>query len=198
MNYTATQIAIALGKSERAIQKRATRESWPSQKRKGKGGGKVFLLSCLPEDVRAALVAEVARGSVAADECSALELSTSAPLAKRSLAPAPKVAKQITLDIPRKKKALAKADLVRLYTEALAKSLNKEQARIGFMHAYKAGAWQELYAQIGDVSWKSIERGRSSWIAPDLPTGDKRGLAKKVDCSLSEGMQLASCACPAP
>ncbi|KAF5054190.1 hypothetical protein DSECCO2_390740 [anaerobic digester metagenome] len=193
MRYTAAQIAAAIGKSERAIQKRATRESWPAQKRSGKGGGKVFQLSCLPEDIRAALVAEVARGTVAAEECSALELSQSAPLAKRSLAPAPKVAKQITLDIPRKKKALAKADLVRFYTEALAKSLNKEQARIGFMHAYKAGAWQDLYAQIGDVSWKSIERwkvqldrSRDAFLL-----ADKRGLALKGECSLTEGMQLA-------
>lgn len=193
MNYTAAQIAIALGVSKQAVSYRSRKESWPAQKRKGKGGGKAFQLSCLPEDVRAALVAEVARGSVAAEECAALELSQSAPLAKRSLAPAPKVANQITLDIPRKKKALAKADLVRMYTEALGKSLNKEQARIGFMHAYKAGAWQDLYAQIGDVSWKSIERwkvqldrSRDAFLL-----ADKRGLAKKGECSLSEGMQLA-------
>ncbi len=193
MNYTAAQIAIALGVSKQAVSYRSRKESWPAQKRKGKGGGKAFQLCSLPEDVRAALVAEVARGSVAAEECSALELSKSAPLAKRSLAPAPKVANQITLDIPRKKKALAKADLVRMYTEALGKSQNKEQARIGFMHAYKAGAWQDLYAQIGDVSWKSIERwkvqldrSRDAFLL-----ADKRGLAKKGECSLSEGMQLA-------
>lgn len=194
MKYTAAQIAAALGQTDRAIQKRAARESWPSEKRKGKGGGKVFDLSCLPEDVRTAMVTQTARGAVQADECTALELAKTAPMAKRSSVPAvPKMAQHITLDIPRKKKALAKAELVRIYTEALAKALNKEQARIGFIQAYKAGAWSDLYAQIGDVSWKSIERwkvqldrSRDAFLL-----ADRRGLAKKGECSLTDEMQMA-------
>jgi putative transposase len=194
VNYTATQIAAALGVSKQAVSYRSRKESWPSQKRKGKGGGKTFPMSSLPEDVRTAMVTQTARGAVASEECTALELAKTAPVAKRSLVPAvSKMAQPITLDIPRKKKALAKADLVRYYTEALAKALNKEQARIGFMHAYKARAWQDLYAQIGDVSWKSIERwkvqldrSRDAFLL-----ADKRGLALKGECSLTEDMQLA-------
>ncbi|MDP3425759.1 MAG: DNA-binding protein, partial [Humidesulfovibrio sp.] len=41
--------------TERAIQIRAKRESWPSVKRSGRGGGNVYPLATLPEDVRAAI-----------------------------------------------------------------------------------------------------------------------------------------------
>jgi len=194
VNYTTAQIAEALGIKPQSVDYRVRKEGWPFQKRKGKGGGRLFALANLPEDVRAALVAQIARGAVASEECTALELAQTAPVAKRSLMPAAsKIAQPITLDIPRKKKALAKADLVRFYTEALAKALNKEQARIGFMHAYKAGAWQDIYSQIGDVSWKSIERwkvqldrSRDAFLL-----ADKRGLALKGECSLTEDMQMA-------
>ena len=56
MSYTAAQIAEAVGVSERAIQKRSKKEAWPSLKRSGKGGGKVFTLANLPQDVREAIL----------------------------------------------------------------------------------------------------------------------------------------------
>jgi putative transposase len=56
MSYTAAQIAEALGVSERAVQKRSNKEIWPSSKRPGKGGGKVFSLPNLPQDVREAML----------------------------------------------------------------------------------------------------------------------------------------------
>ncbi len=58
MNYTAAQIAEHMDVTERAIQKRATRESWLFTKRPGKGGGRLFQLSDLPEDVRLAIAAK--------------------------------------------------------------------------------------------------------------------------------------------
>ncbi|WP_034643272.1 DNA-binding domain-containing protein, partial [Desulfovibrio inopinatus] len=62
--YTTKQIADALGASERAIYRRATREDWPFSKRSGRGGGKVFSPEQLPADVRRVL-AVVAAGALA-------------------------------------------------------------------------------------------------------------------------------------
>lgn len=55
--YTALQIADLLKLSERAIQKRAHNESWISERRKGRGGGRIYPLESLPADVRIAIAA---------------------------------------------------------------------------------------------------------------------------------------------
>ena len=194
MNYTAAQIAAALGVSKQAVSHRSRKESWPSQKRKGKGGGKAFPMSSLPEDVRTALVTQTARGAVASEECTALELAQTAPVAKRSLIPAaPKVAQSITLDIPRKQKAMLRADLVRHYTASVARAANKGYARDGFIQAYHAGAYPELLRELGPTSWKTIER----WKVAMQRTGDaftladRRGLAQRGQSSLTDAMKQA-------
>lgn len=57
MSYTAAQIAEALGVTKQGISYRVKKESWPSTKRPGKGGGRLFALSDLPVDVRDAVLA---------------------------------------------------------------------------------------------------------------------------------------------
>lgn len=56
--YTVKSIATALGVTARAVQLRAESESWPvSGTKKGRGGGKLFALASLPEDVRQSIEA---------------------------------------------------------------------------------------------------------------------------------------------
>lgn len=54
-SYTSAELAPIMALTERAVQIRAKRESWLSQPRAGRGGGKVYPLATLPEDVRAAI-----------------------------------------------------------------------------------------------------------------------------------------------
>lgn len=58
MNYTAAQIAEHLGVTVQAVNSRAKKEAWPFTKRPGKGGGRLFQLSDLPEDVRVLIAAK--------------------------------------------------------------------------------------------------------------------------------------------
>jgi hypothetical protein len=58
MTYTTAQLAEALGIKPQSVDYRVKKEGWPFQKRKGKGGGRLFQLSDLPEDVRLAVAAK--------------------------------------------------------------------------------------------------------------------------------------------
>ena len=190
MNYTAAHIAETLGLTLRAVQKRAKKESWPCSK---DGKTKAFALETLPEDVRAALITGVAKVAVAEEVTTALATAETAPVKRGSLAPKTVPVVPATLDIPRKHKALAKADLVRVYADAVSRAANKEQARIGFMQAYQAGAWPDLLERLGPVSWKSIERWKVtlSRTQDAFNLADRRGLARRGECTLTDEMQLA-------
>lgn len=54
--FTATEIAEALGMSKAGVLKKADRESWQWQKRKGKGGGKEYHINSLPISAQTALI----------------------------------------------------------------------------------------------------------------------------------------------
>jgi putative transposase len=54
-DYIAKTIGEALGVSERAVQKRARREAWPSHRRRRRGGGNAYYLADLPQDVQQAV-----------------------------------------------------------------------------------------------------------------------------------------------
>lgn len=191
MTYTTAEIAEALGIKTQSVDYRVKKEAWPSSKRPGKGGGRLFSLSDLPQDVRAAIAHSEARKTLSAAETTALELATSAPVRKRSLAPVVAAPAPRVLDIPRKKNAMFRADLVRHYTDAVSRSANKANAREGFVQAYHAGAYPELLRELGPTSWKTLER----WKVAMQRTGDaftladKRGLAMRGQSSLTEDMQ---------
>lgn len=55
--YTAQELAPMLGVTERAVLIRAARESWASRPRPGRGGGKVWIVSSMPDATRVALAA---------------------------------------------------------------------------------------------------------------------------------------------
>lgn len=172
--YTSAELASVLVLTERAIQLRAKRESWPSQPRAGRGGGKAFLLATLPEDVRAAIAVTQAKAAHASDLSSA-----SAPGA--SAVP--------ELDARRRAKALAKADLVRLYLDWQRRHGATVLAKDDFVGAYRAGAWPELLRELGAaVSWKSLERWKlaQSREGTALVLADRRGLAHRGVSMLSD------------
>jgi phage repressor protein C with HTH and peptisase S24 domain len=52
MTYTVRQLAVILGVTERAVQKRAKNEGWQPLARRGQGRTQEFQLSALPRDIR--------------------------------------------------------------------------------------------------------------------------------------------------
>lgn len=168
--YSAADLAEAMKVTRQAICKRAAREDWPFRPRQGRGGGKEFLFSDLPTDVRSAV--------------SSMEALTTdpAPITTRTSA------KAVPLDQRRKTKAAAKLDLVNLYLEWLRDHGKSVQAREGFVAAYKAKTWPQLHRLIGSkVSWKSIERWKKQMNdGKNLSAiADKRGITRKGQRQLS-------------
>ncbi|KHK02799.1 Mu transposase C-terminal domain-containing protein [Desulfovibrio sp. TomC] len=132
---------------------RADRDSWLCEVEACRGGKRrLYLAAALPEDVRAALIAY--EGANVPAEVSDTPLTDA-----------------------QRRKALAKADLVRLYTEVLAKAANKGRARDEFITAYTAGVWSAIRDVLGDVSWKSLERWKLAMrrTGSALKLADTRG-----------------------
>lgn len=65
-SYTTKELAKVISQTDRSVNRRAKRECWPSESRKGRGGGKVWILKGLPEDVRAAITLHEAKRDVPA------------------------------------------------------------------------------------------------------------------------------------
>lgn len=157
---TAAEIAEAKGKTVRAIHKRAIKDGWPFEMVKGRGGGrKEYFLESLPEDVRIALAARK-------------QIMTKSPFVPQN--------KNDTCDLKQGQinKALAKADLLRLYAARLkaAKWGNKKKVRRDFMRAYNSGiAYPQIFEVLGEVSWKTIE----GWKRMVKTSGDTLGLADR-------------------
>lgn len=142
--YPTAELAGSLGVTVMTVTRRAKRESWPFRTRQGRGGGKEFAFDTLPESVKTAILKQEA---CTADVC---------PISSTHQGP--------TLDSLSDKKratALARADLVALYTSHLSKAKRggKVEARTHFISAYKAGAWPQLLETLGaKISWQTIER----------------------------------------
>lgn len=102
--YTTRELAKLFGYSTmRSVFLRAEREHWQARERAGRGGGKEWLVSSMPEETRIALRT--------AEEKQALAIC---PVPAQFPALSPAVTTAI-LDDKRRYKALARADLVRQY-----------------------------------------------------------------------------------
>lgn len=102
--YTTRELAEVFGYSTtRSVFLRAEREAWQFRKRAGRGGGKEWLVSSMPEETR--LVIRTAEEKHAVAVCSEKH---------RDLSP---VTTAVIMDDTRRYKALAKADLVRPYKD---------------------------------------------------------------------------------
>jgi putative transposase len=172
--YTAAELAVFLGQTERALQIRAKRESWRSRPRSGRGGGHEWLVASMPEATRLAI--QVA-------EHRAVRQSQPAEVQGAAI-PAP------ALDAKRRAQALAKADLVRLYMEWQRRHGATVRAKREFVEAYQAGAWPQLRETLGaSVSWQSLERWKLQQEREGsvMVLADRRGLAHRGQSMLTPG-----------
>lgn len=179
--YSSKELAVLLGFSVvRSVFLRAKREAWSSRPRLGRGGGKEWLVSSMPQTTQDAIRRAEERKAIEAE-------SQNLPDAP-SFALSP-LQKQTILDDKRRYKALAKADLLGQYEAFQAKYGRTVAQKDAFILAYKGGAWPKLLAEIGpNVSWKSVER----WKLDQKQTGtvlslaDCRGIAHRGKSMLTE------------
>jgi putative transposase len=165
-SYTSAELAPILSLTERAVRDRATRDAWTSIKRTGRGGGKIFPLATLPEDVRAAIGLAQAK---------AVE-GIATPAVKT--APTDVVMPDWTWN-----KAKARLRLVgewRSHTARAAQNgINMKDATEAFLLAYDAGQLlPQVRAVLGGVSMPTLYRWDKSWRenARDVESlADKRG-----------------------
>jgi putative transposase len=181
--YTTQELAILLGVSVKNLLLRAKREGWQSRKRIGRGGGKEWLVASMPESVRLAIQTAEARRALEREKALPPALpSGTMPVAAVDYSWA-------VLDDKRRYRALAKADLVRLYIDWQKRHGATKHQKQAFIAAYLGGAWQNLLAEFGPrVSWQSLERWKLDQARAGnvLALADKRGIAHKGRTNLTE------------
>jgi putative transposase len=186
----------ATGRARTSVLARASREAWTFRTvksgRRGKPA-KEYLVADLADDVRTGLAAHWARENVLS-----LKESTKEQRALRAaeMIPAPS---SRSLSAPTQAGALARADLVKHYTEALAKAKRgkKAAARERFAKAYNTGLlFPEIFKIIGPASWKSIETWKRKLRDGDaFDLADMRGAHRKGQCSLADDQAKVLLAC---
>lgn len=174
--YSTLEASLLLGMAVKNLLQRAIREGWQSRRRIGRGGGKEWLVSSMPEETRVAIRTAEEKQALAA--CPA-----SAPLPALSSAVTTAI-----MDDRRRYKALARADLVRQY---LAWQRNYGATRVQkneFIMAYGAGAWPKLLEEVGPVSWQTLERWKleQERAGSVLALADKRGVTHKGKTMLTD------------
>ncbi len=141
--YSTAEIRKALECGKDTVLRRADREKWPSRPRQAKGGGNEYAFDGLPEAVQTAIMKAEAE-------------STDSNLPTPHQGPSLE-----SLNDKKRTVALARADLLQLYSDWLSRSKHgkKAEARENFITAYKGGAWSRILEILGpNVSWKTIER----------------------------------------
>jgi len=121
--YTSQALAPLLGLTRQGVDAQAKSGGWQFRPRKGRGGGKEWLVSSMPEATQRALQTAEERRAIEA------EAALPAVAVSRLLSPA----RQAILDDKRRYKALAKADLLGLYLDWQAKhgsTIRQKQAFI--------------------------------------------------------------------
>lgn len=150
ITLSAKQIADIKSVSVQAIHKRAAKERWPHVQTVGRGGAqRRYILSELPDDIRILYNKEQLTESIPAQLPAVRQPSA---IVRRQ---APEVIAPAQRD-----KALARYDLLRLYTERIKSAPygKKTVVRDDFMRAYNTGLlYPALFQTLGLVSWKTIE-----------------------------------------
>ena len=174
--YTSQEVAQLLSLTRQGVEWKANTERWQSQKRVGRGGGKEWLLSSMPEETRVAIRA--------AEEKQALALCPApAPIPALSLSTTTAI-----MDDKRRYKALARADLVCQYLTWQRRHGATKVQKGEFIIAYKAGAWPKLLEEVGPVSWQTLERWKleQERAGSVLALADRRGVTHKGKTMLTE------------
>ena len=185
--YTTTELMGILGVAfASSVIRRADREQWEETTRSGRGGGRKWLVSSMPDATQRAI--QLAEERRALEE----EAAHNATLPDVAASQLPSPARQAILDDKRRYKALAKADLLGLYLDWQAKYGATVKQKQAFVLAYQGGAWGKLLAELGPgVSWKSLERWKLERKESGgvLALADKRGLAHRGRSMLTERHQ---------
>ncbi|WP_165064530.1 Mu transposase C-terminal domain-containing protein [Desulfovibrio sp. ZJ200] len=174
--YTSNTLAPMMGMTRQGIDWKAKVENWQSRPRSGRGGGKEWLASSMPESTRLAIqVAEEKAALAESDPATtlpALSATTQAAI----------------MDDSRRNKALARADLVRQYLSWLRRFGYGKKQRQDFIAAYMGGAWPKLLEEVGKVSWQTLERWKVAQerAGSVLALTDKRGVAHRGRTLLTE------------
>jgi putative transposase len=169
--------------SRQGIDSRAIREGWQDRKRKGRGGGKEWLVASMPEPTRLAIQIGEARRALEQEK------ALSPAVHQGNMPVAAVDYDKAALDDKRRYRALAKADLVRLYLGWQKQHGAIKGQKQAFLDAYLGGAWPSLLKEFGlRVSWKSLERWKleQARAGNALALADKRGLAHKGRTNLTE------------
>lgn len=202
---TVKEIAEALGVVARTIRERATQEDWPVARRSGLGGAKRFPIATLPEPVRIALARQISRPALGIIQGGKAATTAATPAVAPASMPASPLSASLEPALPPAAldKAALKADLVKAYLEAKAwgrkHGESMAKCREAFVRGYNSGAFlASLHAQLGDTSWKTLER----W-ALELRRGDydcaaiapryglhRRGTCKVTDAEAEELLKL--------
>ena len=153
--YSTLEASQLLDMAVKNLLKRATREGWKFQKRVGRGGGKEWLVSSMPEATQRAI--QTAEERRAIEEEAAHNAALPAPYVKESDVPVPM--KRAIMDDKRRYKALAKADLLGLYMDWQAKFGSTVKQKQAFILAYQSGTWSKVLMELGPrISWKTLEK----------------------------------------
>ena len=171
--YSTQELAILLCLVVSSIIRKARDENWGWRKRPGRGGGKEWLVSSMPEATQASITAAEAKMLGASEALP--EICSSTPALMKDITPA-------ILDDKRRYDALVKADLVALYLDWQRKYGHTAYQKDMFIAAYQGGAWPRLLAEYGpSLAWKSLERWKLNQkkAGSSLALADKRGVAQR-------------------
>ena len=177
-SYTTKELAELICVAPKNLLSRAEQEAWDYTPRAKKLGGDLWLLNSMPESTQIAIRTSEERQIMEAQTDNALMPAN----------PYLKISKDL-LDDNRRYKALAKADLVRIYLEWQRKHGKTVAQKEAFILAYLGGAWPALLSEFGPkVSWKSLERWKldQARAGSVLALADMRGIAHKGRTSLTE------------
>lgn len=186
--YTTQELSKLLAWVVQSINRRAKRDEWQSRPRKGRGGGKEWLVESMPQEIQDAISKEEERRAIE-QESSKIASLPEVLNQNTNLASLKPQTRQAILDDKRRYRALAKADLLDQYLIWQKKYGQTVAQKEAFILAYRGGAWSVLLAELGpNVSWKSLERWKLERkdAGTVLALADCRGLAHRGKSMLTE------------
>ncbi|MCH5277508.1 MAG: Mu transposase C-terminal domain-containing protein [Desulfovibrionaceae bacterium] len=167
--YTTQEIASILCLTRQGVDWKAKAEGWQYRPRTGRGGGKEWLVASMPEETRLAIQVAEEKNAVAK------------AVPSSALPTLPATTQTAIMDDSRRNKALARADLVRQYLGWMRRYGHGRAQKHDFITAYMGGAWPALKAEVGKVSWQTLERWKleQERAGTVLALADKRGVAHR-------------------
>lgn len=169
--YSTKEIANFCNRTPQWVTKKANEESWKVYEKKGLGGGRFWLFDSISEKIK-----NIIRMAELKNVPAVCEAPT-APIEE------PKI-----LSTRKKEHALLKADLLRLYMEYQESHGKTVESKEKFIALYNNRVYPEIFAQVGIVSWKTLERWKNKKNKSNdyLCLADKRGLAHVGKSVLTE------------